>query len=153
MGAKKTIQISQGAIRIRDPHAMLAIAALRTAVVLHAGGLIGAPLLAALLQAVNSWLIAAAGLFAIGMVATLCSLASMRQFSGYAELVLRRVWKEHADGKAAFSELFGSVAPLTPRRLDPGPVFGWLSAAFFAGGCLCLALGAGERIGRASGWF
>lgn len=153
MGAKKTIQIRQGAIRIRDPRAMLAVAALKTAIVLQAGGLAGVLLLAAMLQAFNIWLIAAAGLFAIGMVAALCSLASVIQFSGNVERLLRRAWIEQGEGKIAFSELFPLVAPLYPKLSDPGPVFGWLSAVLFASACLCLALGVSRIAGYSAGWL
>lgn len=147
MGDRTIIRITQGSIRVRDTRAMLAMGMLKLSAALQACGVAGVIALATRQQAFNTWLIAAVGLFALGTVASLCSLASASLFFGNANSNLVRAWKEHCEGRIGFDELFPTVGALYPGRFDPGPVFGWLAGLFFLAASTTVAIGSAVLAG------
>jgi hypothetical protein len=141
MEDKKYIEIRRGAIRIRDPGTAVAIGALRGVLALHAAGIFAVFLIAGRYGAFNSWLIFAVLLFAVGILATACSLASVLRLCAGMNDSLRRTWDQYGKGKFALDELLPHVEQLCPKSFDPGPAFGWLSGCFCAGGGFAMAVG------------
>jgi|GEM_PF-3576916 len=139
MAAKKYIRIRQGKIRVND-HVAAAIAALRLILVLHVCGMLVVPVFATCI-ALNGWLIFALGLFIVGTVSTASSLGAIVRLSGNVSTSLNRAWAEQTHNKLVSSEILSLVAPLYPRLLDPGPVFGLFSGVFLAGAWGMAAIG------------
>lgn len=137
---RKYIRIRRGRISVNDRVSM-AIAALKFVLGLHVCGTLAVPLFASAYHALNAWLIAAAGLSVIGMVATVSSLIAIVRLSGNVGSRLRHAWTEHSSGMLVSNDILSYVAPLYPRLLDPGPIFGMFSAMFLAAAWIAAAIG------------
>lgn len=138
--SKKYIRIRRGRISVNDRVSM-AIAALKFVLGLHVCGALAVPLFAAAYHTLNAWLIAAVGLSMIGMVSTVSSLGAIVRLSGNVGSRLRHAWAEHSSGMLVSNDILSYVAPLYPRLLDPGPIFGLFSAIFLAAAWSAAAIG------------